>query len=48
MTFTSVASLGMLLGAYLNPLIEVKQLEKEFGYFAIAVAILMLSRQFTG
>lgn len=44
-TFTIVASIGMILGAYLTKFIEAKQLEKGFGYFVIAVAIFILIKR---
>ncbi len=44
-TFTIVASIGMILGAYLTKFIEAKHLEKGFGYFVIAVAIFILIKQ---
>lgn len=43
--FTVVASIGMILGAYLAKFVAVKQLEKGFGYFVIAVAIFMLIKR---
>ncbi|WP_421658897.1 sulfite exporter TauE/SafE family protein [Leptothermofonsia sp. ETS-13] len=44
-TFTIVANIGMILGAYLTRFIEAKQLEKGFGYFTIAVAIFILIKR---
>jgi uncharacterized membrane protein YfcA len=44
-TFIIVASIGMILGAYLTKFIEAKQLEKGFGYFVIAVAIFILIKR---
>lgn len=43
--FTAIASIGMVVGAYLTHYVEAKQLEKGFGYFVIAVAIFMLIRR---
>ncbi len=43
--FTAIASVGMVLGAYLTKHVDAKQLEKGFGYFVIAVAIFMLIRR---
>ncbi|MBP0021691.1 MAG: sulfite exporter TauE/SafE family protein [Cyanobacteria bacterium SBLK] len=40
--FTIAASLGTIAGAYLTPNIEAKHLQKGFGYFVLAVAVLVL------
>lgn len=41
-TFTVAASIGILVGSYLNRLVSAKQLEKGFGYFVLGVAIFIL------
>jgi uncharacterized membrane protein YfcA len=40
--FTIAASLGTIAGAYLTQNIEAKHLQKGFGYFVLAVAVLVL------
>ncbi|MEB3231288.1 MAG: sulfite exporter TauE/SafE family protein, partial [Leptolyngbyaceae bacterium] len=40
--FTIAASIGILLGSYLNQFISAKHLEKGFGYFVLAVAVFVL------
>lgn len=44
-SFTIVASLGTLAGAYLSNFVQAKQLQKGFGYFLIAVAAFVLFQQ---
>ncbi|MGK7928923.1 MAG: sulfite exporter TauE/SafE family protein [Spirulina sp.] len=40
--FTLAASLGTIAGAYLTQNIEAKHLQKGFGYFVLAIAVLVL------
>ncbi len=44
-SFTLAASGGTFLGAYLNRFLRAEQLQKGFGYFVLAVAILVLIKQ---
>jgi hypothetical protein len=41
-SFTLAAGVGTVCGAYLTKLVEAKQLQKGFGYFVLAVAVLIL------
>ncbi|NJL37755.1 MAG: sulfite exporter TauE/SafE family protein [Leptolyngbyaceae cyanobacterium RM2_2_4] len=41
-SFTLAASLGVLIGSRLSQLVSVKHLQKGFGYFLLAVAVLVL------
>lgn len=44
-TFTLAASSGTLLGAYLNRRLQADQLQKGFGYFVLAVAMVVLIKR---
>lgn len=44
-TFTLAASGGTLVGAYLNRRLRADQLQKGFGYFVLAVAVVVLIKQ---
>jgi uncharacterized membrane protein YfcA len=44
-TFTLAASVGTLAGAYMTRFIDGKQLQKGFGYFVLAVAVLVLIKR---
>jgi len=44
-SFTAIASLGILLGAYFTNFVRAKDLEKGFGYFVLAVAIFILIKR---
>ena len=44
-SFTAMASLGAIYGAYLTRLIDSKNLQKAFGYFVLAVAIFVLIKR---
>ncbi|MEC4895451.1 MAG: sulfite exporter TauE/SafE family protein [Oscillatoria sp. PMC 1051.18] len=44
-SFSAVASVGILFGAYLTKFIQAKDLEKGFGYFVLAVAIFILIKR---
>jgi len=45
--FTGAATIGILLGAYLNRFIPAKHLEKGFSYFVLAVAAFIIMKEFT-
>ncbi len=45
-SFTFIASVGTLAGAYLSRYVSAKRLQKSFGYFLIAVAGFILLNQF--
>lgn len=44
-SFTLVASVGTLSGAYLSRFVQAQQLQKSFGYFLLAVAAFVLFQQ---
>lgn len=44
-SFTTAASGGTIIGAYLNQYVNAKQLQQGFGYFILAVAIFVLIKQ---
>ena len=44
-SFTLAAGVGTVSGAYLTKLIEAKQLKKGFGYFVLAIAVLILTQR---
>ncbi|MFN3926604.1 MAG: sulfite exporter TauE/SafE family protein [Pseudanabaenaceae cyanobacterium] len=44
-SFTFVASLGIILGSYLSRFVSAEQLEKGFGYFVLAVAAIVLIKR---
>ncbi len=45
LSFTLVASLGILVGGYVSKFVQAKQLQKGFGYFLIAVSAFILFQQ---
>lgn len=44
-SFTGIASVGILLGAYFSNFVQAKDLEKGFGYFVLTVAIFILIKR---
>jgi uncharacterized membrane protein YfcA len=44
-SFSAVAAIGTLIGAYLNRLIDSQHLQKGFGYFVLVVAVFILVKR---